>query len=64
MNVYGPPQHVIDRLPRDRQELIRKKLDLAPINVRVLDNIDWVGLKVERTSEGTNGYEQDVLGLA
>lgn len=63
MNVYGPPQDIIDRLPSEKRDLIQKKLDLAPVNVRVLDNIDLRVLKIERKSEGTDGYEQNVLCL-
>ena len=37
MNVYGPPKSVVDRLPEERKEMIRKNLDLKPVNIRVLD---------------------------
>ncbi|EPE10835.1 glutathione-dependent formaldehyde-activating enzyme [Ophiostoma piceae UAMH 11346] len=63
MNVYGPPQQVIDRLPEEKKEMIRKNLDMAPVNVRVLDGIQLDGLTVARTDEGTDGYEKSVLGL-
>lgn len=62
INVYGPPQHVIDRLPEDRKKMVAKKLDLKPVNVRALDGVDLSLLKIERSDEGTHGYERDVLG--
>ncbi|KAB5566242.1 glutathione-dependent formaldehyde-activating gfa [Coniochaeta sp. 2T2.1] len=64
MNVHGPPQEVVDQLPDERREMVRRKLDVKPINVRVLDGVDLLLLEVERTDEGTEGYETDVLGLA
>lgn len=63
MRVFGPPAAVIERLPAERQAMIRQKLDVAPVNVRVLEGVDLGQLTVERTDEGTEGYEQDVLGL-
>lgn len=63
MHVYGPPQHVVDRLPDDKKTLVRKNLDVAPINIRILDKIRVGALAVARTDEGTEGYEKDVLGL-
>lgn len=63
MAVYGPPQHVIDRLPEERQAMVRRNLDMAPVNVRVLDvpgsehGLDVGRLSVQRTDEGQDGYE-------
>ena len=64
MNVYGPPKSVIDRLPEERREMIRKNLDLKPVNIRVLEGIELEHLNIERSEEGTDGYEQDVLRLS
>ncbi|EFX00282.1 glutathione-dependent formaldehyde-activating gfa [Grosmannia clavigera kw1407] len=67
MNVYGPPQHVLDRLPEERKALVRRNLDIAPVNIRVLDvhgspsGLDISSLPVQRTDEGQDGYEIDVL---
>ena len=63
MNVYGPPQQVVDQLPEEKKAMVRKNLDMAPVNVRVLDGIQLDALPVARTDEGTEGYETDVLGL-
>lgn len=63
MNVYGPPQSVIDRLPEEKKIMVRQNLDMTPVNVRVLDGIQLGGLSVARTDEGTEGYEKSVLGL-
>ncbi|CAK7241660.1 MAG: hypothetical protein STHCBS139747_003127 [Sporothrix thermara] len=66
MNVYGPPAEVVARLPEARRAMVAQNLDMQPINVRMLDGIgQYLGqLAVERTDEGTGGYEQDVLGMA
>lgn len=62
MNVHGPPQEVIDRLPEERKAMVAKNLDLKPVNVRALDGVDLSLLKIVRSDEGTEGYERDVLG--
>ncbi|CAK7218107.1 hypothetical protein SCUCBS95973_003377 [Sporothrix curviconia] len=66
MNVYGPPQDVVDRLPEDKKALVRQNLDVLPVNVRILDRIQqhWGQLQVAQSDDGTAGYEQDVLGIA
>lgn len=64
MNVYGPPQSVIDRLPEEKKEVVKKNLDVKPVNIRVLEGVDVKYLKIERLDEGTDGYERDVLGLS
>ncbi|CAK7230733.1 hypothetical protein SBRCBS47491_007687 [Sporothrix bragantina] len=65
MNVYGPPQDMIDRLSEAKKELVRQNLDVLPINVRILDRIQrHLGqLQIAQSDEGTQGYEQDVLGI-
>ncbi|OIW24354.1 glutathione-dependent formaldehyde-activating gfa [Coniochaeta ligniaria NRRL 30616] len=61
MNVHGPPQHVVDRLPEDKKEMVRRKLDLKPVNIRVPDRVELSLLSIKRSDEGTDGYERDVL---
>lgn len=34
-----------------------KNLDLRPLNVRALDDVDIWALKIQREDEGTEGYE-------
>jgi hypothetical protein len=63
LSVYGPPKTFVDRLSEDKKEFVRRNLDLVPVNIRVLDDVDFRGLKIERLDEGTEGYEQNVLGL-
>jgi hypothetical protein len=59
-NVYGPPIRVFDSLPPERKEkalaIYRKNMAMQPLNVRALDDVDILSLKVERTDEGTEGY--------
>ncbi|KAB5582894.1 hypothetical protein GE09DRAFT_1278227 [Coniochaeta sp. 2T2.1] len=62
-NAHGPPQDVVDQLPDGRREMVRKKLDVKPVNVMVLEGVDLSLMEVERTDEGTEGYARDVLGL-
>lgn len=62
-NVYGPLQSVIDELPEETQKLVKKNLDLKPVNVRVLEGVELGCLKFDRSNEGTDGYELDVPGL-
>lgn len=59
MNVYGPPAEVVARLSPEKQALVKQNLDVVPVNVRILDNIQTYlgGLKVTRSDEGTDGYE-------
>lgn len=61
MDVHGPPQHVVDRFPEDKKKMVRRKLDLKPVNVRVLDGVELSLLEIKRSDQGTNGYERDVL---
>lgn len=64
MNVYGPPQQVMDRLPDDKKEFVQRNLDFQPISVRALDRIDLCTLSIKSSDQGTDGYEKDVLGLS
>ncbi|KOS19993.1 hypothetical protein ESCO_005593 [Escovopsis weberi] len=63
MNLYGPPQHLVDGFPEEKKAQVRAMLDLKPVNVRHLENVDLGALAIERNVEGTDGYERDVLGL-
>lgn len=47
---------MVDRLPPEKQEIVKEKLAIVPIRVAVLDGVEWADLKVERTDEGTEGY--------
>lgn len=42
--------------PEARKELVRKKCSLLPINLKVLNDVEWKELKIARTDEGTVGY--------
>jgi hypothetical protein len=61
MVVYGPPQHIVDRLPEDKKEFVRKNLHLQPVNIRVLDGVDLGTSNIKRSDIGTEGYEENVL---
>jgi hypothetical protein len=55
-NLYGPPKEVIDRLPEAKQEFVAKQLRIQPLNIRVLDGVEWGLIKVKKEDEGTKGY--------
>ena len=57
LNLYGPPKEVVERLPEERQRLVRKMLDVKPVNIRVLEGVEWEEIEVKREDEGTKGWE-------
>lgn len=56
LNVYGPPKEIVDKLPEAKREFVRKNLQIQPVNIRVLEGVEWEDLKIERSDEGTDGY--------
>ncbi|RAH65716.1 GFA family protein [Aspergillus aculeatinus CBS 121060] len=59
MHLHGPPAAVVTRLSPEKQELVRRNLDVVPVRVAVLEGVEWDEIRVEREDEGTEGY---VLG--
>lgn len=59
MNLYGPPKGVIQGLPEEKKEFVKKMLGIQPVNIRALDNVDWTDIKVLRSDEGAEGYVLD-----
>ncbi|PSR79793.1 glutathione-dependent formaldehyde-activating enzyme [Coniella lustricola] len=59
-NVYGPPATVFDRLPPERKEkalaVYHQNLNLKPLNVRALEDVELESLVIVRSDEGTEGY--------
>jgi len=53
---WGPPKEVFDSFSEARKEFVRPKLELRPIRISVLDDVEWDDLKIERSDEGTEGY--------
>lgn len=47
---------MIDRLPEAKKEFVKQQLEIQPVNLRVLDGVEWSELAVERMDEGTDGY--------
>lgn len=64
LNLYGPPQSVVDTMSDEKKAYVKKMLDLKPLNIRIFDHIDMQGLKIERCDEGQVGYDTEVLGLS
>ncbi|KAK2030022.1 glutathione-dependent formaldehyde-activating enzyme [Colletotrichum zoysiae] len=56
-NLYGPPKEVIARLPEAKQEFVRKQLETQPLNIRVLDGVEWDRINIKWSNDGTAGYE-------
>lgn len=50
-------------MPEQRKEVVRKMLDIKPLNVRCFDEVDLEGWGVQRSDEGTAGYEATILSL-
>lgn len=61
--VYGPPITVFDRLPAERREralsVYFRNMELQPLNVRTLEGVNVDTLVLQRSDEGTEGYELD-----
>lgn len=55
--MHGPPKEVLDGWPEARKVAVGKYLEICPVRVRVLDGVDVDSLTVERSYEGTEGYE-------
>ncbi|OJK00194.1 hypothetical protein ASPACDRAFT_60044 [Aspergillus aculeatus ATCC 16872] len=55
MHLHGPPAAVVARLSREKQELVRRNLDVVPVRVAVLEGVEWEEIRVEREDEGTEG---------
>ncbi|KAL0944722.1 glutathione-dependent formaldehyde-activating gfa [Colletotrichum truncatum] len=55
-NLYGPPQAIIDRLPDEKKKFVRRQLEIQPVNVGVLEDVEWDKLNLQWANEGTEGY--------
>ncbi|PWY79685.1 hypothetical protein BO70DRAFT_429881 [Aspergillus heteromorphus CBS 117.55] len=53
MHLHGPPKALVVKLPAEKQEMIRRNLEIVPVRVNVLDGVEWGEVKVERSDEGT-----------
>ncbi|GJC78865.1 hypothetical protein ColLi_01703 [Colletotrichum liriopes] len=52
-NLYGPPKDIVARLPEAKQEFVRKQLEVRPLNIRVLDDVEWDKINITWSNEGT-----------
>jgi hypothetical protein len=59
MTIHGPPKEVMESWPEARKELVRKNCELLPVNLKVLNDVEWKDLKITRTNEGAVGYTVD-----
>jgi hypothetical protein len=57
--IHGPPKALVDSWSEARQEMVRQKVEILPIRISVLNDVEWDQLKIERTDEGTEGYVID-----
>ncbi|KAJ0309427.1 hypothetical protein COL5a_001598 [Colletotrichum fioriniae] len=55
-NLYGPPKELVAKLPEAKQEFVRKQLEVQPLNVRVLEGLEWDSVNIEWSNDGTEGY--------
>ncbi|KUJ18306.1 uncharacterized protein LY89DRAFT_717883 [Mollisia scopiformis] len=59
MRLHGPPKELVDTWSEDKQNMVKEKLEIIPIRLAVLDDVNWDELKIERSDEGTEGYVVD-----
>lgn len=61
--VYGPPLSVFDKVPPERLEHVmsvyHKNMNMSPLNVRAIEGLQLGSIQVNRSDEGTAGYELD-----
>ncbi|KAK1984765.1 glutathione-dependent formaldehyde-activating enzyme [Colletotrichum cereale] len=55
-NLYGPPAEIVARLPEARQEFVRRQLEIQPVNIRVLDGVEWDRINITWSNDGVVGY--------
>jgi len=56
MKVIGPEEEPIEAWSEERKALVAKNIDMCPINVRVLNDVEWEDLRIVTLDEGTSGY--------
>lgn len=59
MKLHGPPKELVDTWSEATQRMVAEKLDIVPIRVAVLDDVNWDNLEIERNDEGAEGYVLD-----
>ncbi|KAI1109897.1 Mss4-like protein [Nemania sp. NC0429] len=61
--VHGPPLTILDTIPAGQHEhfmsVYRKSVNLQPLNIRSMEEVDLASLHITRTDEGTEGYALD-----
>ena len=58
-NLYGPPAVAVEAMPQKAKDMVERTLQLQPLNVRVLDGVEWGRIQVHKCDEGTEGYAID-----
>lgn len=58
-NLYGPPPEAVEAMPQKAKDMVEHTLQLQPLNVRVLDGVEWGRIQVNKCDEGTEGYAID-----
>lgn len=56
MKLHGPPKAVVDKLPSEKQKMVREMLAIVPVRLSILDGVEWSDCHVKRSDEGTAGY--------
>lgn len=61
--LHGPPAEIVAAASEARQQMIKRKLEIQPINVRLFDGVNLEDLDIHRMDEGTGGYtvEEEML---
>ncbi|OAA75086.1 Mss4-like protein [Akanthomyces lecanii RCEF 1005] len=61
--IYGPPISFFDKLPPERLPIVMdnyaKNMNVQPVSVRMLDDVEMETLKIDHDDCGTEGYTLD-----
>ncbi|KAJ5696617.1 hypothetical protein N7536_007029 [Penicillium majusculum] len=56
IKLHGPPKAVVDKLPSEKQKMVREMLAIVPVRLSILDGVEWSDCHVKRSDEGAAGY--------
>lgn len=47
----------MDKLPEAKRAFVEQQRRIQPLYVRSMNGVEWDEIKIERSDEGTDGYE-------
>lgn len=57
--VLGPPKHIQDNWSSEIRAENAKNFDVLPVNLRILEGVEWDELKVKRDDKADGDYFVD-----